>query len=151
VPAMIWTVAAVVLGLAVLAFVWQVRHQGSVGESVFGAPDVGAPTTAPTTSVYRATKPGTGPVVAEGDVGDQQELVDQLFAAMADGDLDEAEIQRLMPGATVTRDGDEVTIVSEVVTSLERIEGPDGQVYESIDDVPDPEVRERLRRLLDDE
>jgi hypothetical protein len=74
------------------------------------------------------------------------ELVDGLREAMADGELSDDGIQRLMPGAEVVRQDDGATVVQHS-RSAQRIE-VDGRVYDSVDAIPDPAVRERIRRLL---
>lgn len=75
-------------------------------------------------------------------------LVDGLRKALADGELSDDEVQQLLPGAEIVREGDDVTVVQRTMTTTHHIEGPDGQTYTSVDDIPDPKLRDRVRRLL---
>lgn len=90
-----------------------------------------------------------GPTPGAADPAGLDGLLGGLRSAMGDGELTDDEIRRLLPGAEVTRDGDDVTVVQQSTSTTTHVE-VDGQVYESIDDVPDPVVREQLRRLLGD-
>jgi hypothetical protein len=96
----------------------------------------------------------TGPVApSSGADGppDLSQLIGGLRQAAADGHLSDDEIQRLMPGAQVVRDGDGISIEQVRATRSEVTEIVDanGVRYDSIDDIPDPAVRERIRKALD--
>jgi len=135
-------VAAVVIGLLFVGIGVLLGRRGREGgEPVFGTP-AAAPAPRPTRSTGEQSGPGASPPPLD-------RLVEGLRSAGADGELTDDEIQHLLPGAEITRQGDGV-VVSSTSSSTHSIQGPDGRTYDSIDDIPDPDLREHLRRLLGD-
>jgi hypothetical protein len=114
-----------------------VRRRRAAHELLFGTP-------VPPTLL---TPPPARPPAAPGPTPGVADLVGGLRSAMDDGELTDDEIRRLLPGAEVTRDGDDVTVVQRSTSSSTRIE-VDGKVYGSVDEIPDPELREQVRRFL---
>jgi hypothetical protein len=100
-------------------------------------------------------------------------LLDRLHHAMEDGQLDDGEIAELFPGATVVRDGGTVRVdhasgwgaadwgqgpdhhhvewrqVEIPLGSTTRIT-VDGREVGDLDQIPDPAVREQVRRIVGD-
>jgi hypothetical protein len=100
-------------------------------------------------------------------------LLDRLHHAMEDGQLDDGEIAELFPGATVVRDGSTVRVdhasgwgaadwgegadhhhvewkqVGIPLGTTTRIT-VDGREVGDLDQIPDPAVREQVRRIVGD-
>jgi hypothetical protein len=139
-------IAAVVVGVVLVGIgILLGRRMRGAGEPVFGTPVAMSTPSRPPRSTDE--QPRADAELAPPELG---RLTEGLRAAAADGELTDDEIQHLLPGADVTRQGDGVIVTSTSSSTSHRIQGPDGQTYDSIDDVPDPELRERLRRLLGD-
>lgn len=149
-------VGGVLLALVVGLIVRRVREGR---EPVLGTPVTSSPpgpATGRTSAWTGSTSAGAGSTTgaASGGVGgegtpDLGRLTEGLREAFADGEVTDDEIQRLLPGAKVVRDGKDIVVEhSTTSVSSQRIQGPNGEIYESIDDIPDPAARERLRRIL---
>jgi hypothetical protein len=105
------------------------------------------------------------------DLNAIQGLLDRLHHAMEDGELDDGEIAELFPGATVVREGSTVRVdhssgwgaldwgtgadhhhvewreVEVPIGSSTRIT-VDGREVSDLDQIPDPAVREQVRRIV---
>lgn len=134
-------VAGLVIGvLVVLLVIVLIARRRHADEAVFGSVPDSVSDGRPAAPSSQSTE---SPAV--------NDVPEALRQAGADGHIGDDEIQRLLPGAQVTRDGDQIRI-EQKVTSIERIDSitdANGNRYDSIDDIPDPAVRDELRKLLD--
>jgi hypothetical protein len=126
------------------------RRRGQRHDAVFGSlPDArsddrvvdrGSPGAALAGPVTVSTMSTTGD-----DVPDVSRLTEAIRRAAADGHLSDEEIQQMLPGAQVTRDGEEIRV--EHVRTAQSFE-VDGTRYDRIEDIPDPAVRDQIRKML---
>jgi hypothetical protein len=140
---MVWVFGFVVVDViaALAVFAW--RQRGSV-TAPSGPPPADLPDWVPSMAPSPINLlPGAG------GMPDLNAIIANVQAAAADGQLTNDELQAMFPGAQVVRSGDGATVAHVASAQSIQVATAAGmQQYDSIDEIPDPAVREQLRQLM---
>ena len=80
---------------------------------------------------------------------DVNAIIANVKAAAADGQLTDAEIQAMFPGAQIVRSGDGTTVAHAASAQSIQVATAGGmQQYGSIDEIPDAALREQMRQMM---